>query len=125
MAHTASMGAFKVIKDDATGKDRAWNPNDPADKAREAEARPAPPLIPERYIDGEPAWTDKKNKVFSRITLTNGNVICAYTAKGDVKQGDPVDLIWIDEDIVYPEYINEYRARLSDRKGRLDRKSVV
>jgi hypothetical protein len=111
-------GAFRVITDETTGQERAWNPNDPHDAAREADARPAPPLIPERYVK-DIAWTDKKAKVFTRVELTNGTVICAYTSKGDVKQGDPVDLIWVDEDIVNPDDIDEYRARLSDRKGRL------
>lgn len=114
-------GAFDVIRDRHTGKMRAWNPNDPDDKARESEKEPAPALIPERYApDSAFAWKDKKAKVFTRWTHPGtGTVIRAFTAKGDVKQGDPVDLVWVDEDIVDPEDINEYRARLSKRKGRL------
>lgn len=111
-------GVFHVIRDSATGMLRAWNPNDPADIAREAERVPAPPLIPDRYIK-DIAWTDKKRKVFARVTLHNGTEIRAYTSKGEVKKGDPVDLIWIDEDIENPKDIDEFSARLSDRKGRM------
>lgn len=111
-------GLFSIIEDLETGKMRAYNPSDPADAARESEKKPAPPLIPARYI-ADTAWKDKKAKVFSRVELTNGNVVRAFTSKGDVKQGDPVDLVWIDEDIEDPNDINEYLARISDRKGRL------
>jgi len=114
-------GCFDVIRDKRTGQLRAWNPNDPDDKAREAEKEPSPPLIPARYATDDCfAWKDKKAKVFTRWTHpTNGTVIRAFTSLGDVKQGDPVDLIWIDEDIENPDDINEYRARLSKRKGRI------
>jgi hypothetical protein len=114
-------GAFKVIKDLSTGVMRAWNPDDPADLAREAEKQDAPSLIPERYATEDTfAWDNKKAKVFTHWTNpSNGTVIRAFTSLGDVKQGDPVDLIWIDEDIQNPDDINEFTTRLSDRKGRL------
>jgi len=113
-------GAFYVIKDEVTGKVRTWNPGNPADVAREADKVPAPPLIPPRLVpEGAFAWKNKAARIFTSVTLANGTIIHAYSSNADVKVGDPVDLIWIDEDIVYPAYVAEWQARLSDRKGRL------
>lgn len=80
----------------------------------------AAPFIPESEIvqDGI-AWKDKGEGYFKIVQLVNGNKIVAFTSSGSVKMGDPVDWIWIDEDIVYPKYISEWEARLSDRKGRM------
>src|SRR6187455_363086 len=44
-------GAFRIIQDRTTGEWRAWKPWELADKLREEETRPAPPLIPPRLID--------------------------------------------------------------------------
>jgi hypothetical protein len=79
----------------------------------------APAFIPESEWQGRPSYTKAAADVFDRVTLQNGTVICAYNSSGEVKMGDPVDLIWIDEDIIWPEYVSEWQARLSDRKGRL------
>jgi hypothetical protein len=113
-------GAFYCIKDEETGKLRAWNPSDPKDMAREADKVQAPPLIPPRLVpEGAFAWKNKAARIFTSVTLANGTIIHAYSSNADVKVGDPVDLIWVDEDIVYPAYVAEWQARLSDRKGRL------
>ena len=82
------------------------------------------PFIPEWEVEGESyetaiAWKNKKGNFFDQVTMKNGTIIHAFTSSGDVKMGDPVDLIWIDEDIEYPKYVGEWQARLSDRKGRL------
>lgn len=109
---------FRIIRDTQTGFWRSWNPLDPDDESRKDEVRYADPLIPPRMIDNF-AWEDKGRHVFSVCRLKNGVTIHAYTSKGTPKQGDPVDLIHIDEDIEYPHHVAEWQARLADRKGSL------
>jgi len=119
-------GAFKVIKDRKTKQWRAWNPLDPDDRSRESECRPSPPLIPNRYIDPKGwTWKSKGDRCFSKATIIDPTtkepiaIIYAFTSSGDVKAGDPVDEIWIDEMIKYTEHYPEWTARLIDRAGRL------
>jgi len=113
-------GVFKVLKDKKTKKMRAYRPWDPEDKKRESECKYSPPLIPERFIDPNGwSWKDKRGNIFSKCTLLNGTEIFAYTSNAKPKMGDPVDIILIDEDIAVPEYVPEWQARLSDRKGHL------
>lgn len=95
-------------------------------KAGEEQGLKCGPFIPLIDLAGNPgdeiasiSWKDKGEHHFSSCVLKNGTTIHAFTSTGDVKMGDPVDLIWIDEDIAYPKYVAEWQARLSDRKGRL------
>lgn len=111
-------GTFPIIQDKYTGRMRAYRPWDPEDAERADEKKDSPPLIPERLIKSW-AWENKAANVFKQVELTNGTIIKAYPSTGDVKMGDPVDLIWIDEDIRYSDYVGEWQARLSDRKGRI------
>src|SRR5262249_18740540 len=74
-------GAFKIIKDKKTGRWRAWTEKDP-----HKEAKPAPPLIPQRYI-AEIAWENKKESVPSVVTLKNGTVMCFFSSNGKPPQG--------------------------------------
>lgn len=111
-------GLFNVIDDLETGKPRVWNPNDPSDEARRKERRRSGPMIPPEMVK-EFAWKDKRKRVFSKCVLKNGTEIYAYPSGGDCPSGVPVDLIWIDEDIKYPEYVADWQGRLIDTKGRL------
>lgn len=113
-------GLFMVIRDEKTMKWRMFRPWEPADQLRSLEARPAQPLIPPRLIDPD-GWgfEDRANGVFAKCTLKNGTKVFAYPSTGEVKMGDPVDLLWIDEDIRYSGHVAEWQARLSDRKGRM------
>lgn len=110
-------GAFKVIKDLHTGLPRAFNPQDPADMEREAEAYRSDPLVPDRFIK-EFAWENKAQRVFNSVRFTNGNILHAFSSKGEEPQGDQIDLVWVDEDVANPELIRECQMRLIDRKGR-------
>lgn len=110
-------GLFKIIRDEATGMWRAYRPSQ--DSHRENEAYPSPPLIPPEMIAEEPGWGNKKERVFTVIRLTNGTEIRAFSSKAEAPQGDPVDYIWIDEDIDDESWVPELQARLSDKKGRL------
>lgn len=109
---------YKIIQDKDSGQWRAYDPSREDDRLREAECKASPPLIPESEIE-EITWENKGEKQFSTITLKNGTIICAFSSMGEVKAGDPVDEIWVDEAIKYPQHYPEWQARLSDRKGRL------
>ena len=113
-------GAFQIITDEKTGEWRAWRPWEEYDAAYEEKTKNAPPLIPSRMIRHDQwAWENKAERVFSVCRLVNGTEIHAFSSKAEPKQGDPVDLIHIDEDIEYSKHVSEWQARLSDRKGRL------
>jgi hypothetical protein len=109
-------GAFPILQDPVTGKIRAarnWQ-----EKAiGQEQGLIAPPFIPSEEIDVSynVAGTDYFNVIKHR---TNGSRIESYVSNGDVKMGDPVDWIWPDEDITYPAYVDEWLARLPDKKGR-------
>lgn len=113
-------GAFQIIRDQATGRWRAFDPSDPADLARIEEAKESPALIPSRMVDWKNcAWENKRERQFSVIKLHNGTEIRAFSSKAEPAQGDPVDLIHIDEDIFDERWVTEMQARLSDRAGRM------
>ena len=109
---------FRIIKDAATGEMRAWRPWEESDKARESETKPAPPFIPARFYDPKDiAWDGKNKQVFTIVRLKNGTSIEAFPSGGVPGQGEPVHLIWIDEDIQIPDQVDEWQARLSDARG--------
>lgn len=113
-------GAFRIIKDLKTEEWRVWRPWEKEDQDREDECKDAPPLIPKRLINPQGwAWENKSERVFTVCRLRNGTEIHAFSSKAEPKQGDPVDLIHIDEDIEYSKHVAEWQARLSDRKGKL------
>lgn len=123
-------GLFRIVLDKDTGFYRAWNPvTFPKDWNIPRHLRlPSPPLIPgfdaEHNIDpssdiADVAWYHASLHQFERVQLKNGTQIYAYANSSEVKQGDPVDEIWQDENMVYPEYYEEYVMRLLDNAGRL------
>ena len=111
-------GAFKVIKDDATNKWRSWKPWLKSDWAKRKKAKPAPALIPDRFIK-QFAWKKRAQHVFEICELHNGWTIYAMGSKGDPSQGFQADLVHIDEDLERSEWYDEMVARLSMRNGKL------
>lgn len=109
-------GAFKIIRDLDTGEWRAFDPS--RDKGREAERKPAPPLIPPRFITGM-TWILKSARYISRCDLVTGWQIHFFSSEGDPPQGFPADIVHIDEDLNNEEFVGEMQARLIDNKGRL------
>src|SRR5262249_56857076 len=94
-------GAFRIIKDKKTGRWRAWNEKDPR-----KDAKPAPPLIPPRYI-AEIAWENKKESVPSVVTLKNGTVMCFFSSNGKPPQGIPIHLPCLTEAIHHDHSFRE------------------
>jgi len=111
-------GSFEIIKDEETGHWRSWKPWNESDWERKEQTRPAPPLIPERFIK-KFAWKKRAQHVFEICELTNGWIIYAMGSKGDPAQGFQADLVHIDEDLEKPEWYDEMIARLSMRDGKL------
>lgn len=111
-----SPGAFKVIKDEVTGDWRAYNPF--LDSHREKEARPAPPLIPPRFIKSQ-SWLLKSANYLNSCELQNGWKVFFFSSEGDPPQGFQANVVLIDEDLGNTQWVPEMQARLADRKGRL------
>lgn len=111
-------GAFKIIRDALTQKWRAYRPWSKEDKARVKEAKPAPPLIPNRYIKSW-TWKSKGDNVPAKVVLTTGWEIDFFSSLGKPPRGSDLDLVWLDEEIVEGEWYPEMSARLLDRGGRM------
>lgn len=116
-------GAFRMIRDEETQAWRTYRPWDPLDKARKELSRPAPPLIPQRYIKPKGiAWHSKAKREPARIDLIGDWEINFFSAEGRLPRGAQIDLAWPDEEIPASsdgEWIPELLARLMDRSGRL------
>lgn len=108
---------FRVIQDKQTGQWKAWNRNE--DPEREEESVLSPPLIGEHLIvPGSWHMESAAGNIFNSVRLTNGAMICAYASTGDhAKQGDAVDGIWIDEDVVNAEFVKEWDDRRISTRG--------
>jgi len=111
-------GAFKIIKDLQTGEWRSYRPWEQSDIDRKDEAKPAPPLIPMRFVK-KFAWLKKSKNIFSQVEFTNGWVLHAGNSTGEVIQGIQADLVHFDEDIERAEWYDEMAARLLMRNGRI------
>lgn len=111
-------GAFKVIRDRETGLWRAFRPWLPEDMDREKQAKPAPPLIPERYIKSK-AWVKKAANIPEKFTLITGWEIDFWSSNSKPPRGSDLDAVWMDEEIQDPEWYAEMAARLLDRSGSL------
>jgi len=113
-------GLFQIVRDPKTKMWRAFNPIEfPEDHDIPQEDRkPSPPLIPPSEV-AEWAWEVKSERQFSMCRLRNGTEIYAFASSAPVKAGDPVDEIWIDEEIKFAAHYPEWQARLVDREGRL------
>jgi hypothetical protein len=110
-------GAFKIIKDKATGKWRAYDPV--LEPEREKEAKPAPPLIPPRMIKSM-SWLLKSAGYLNSCELVNGWTINCFSSEGDPPQGFKAHRVHIDEDLNNEQWVPEMQARLADVKGRFN-----
>jgi hypothetical protein len=109
-------GAFKIIRDGESGEWRAFDPVRDSERAKEA--KPAPPLVPPRFVS-EVSWVLKNAGYCQRVVLTTGWTIHFFSSEGEPPQGFPADLVHLDEDVSNPSWVGEMQARLSDRKGRM------
>jgi len=108
-------GAFKIIKDAETQEWRAFDPI--LDKDRLADARPAPPLIPPRFVK-KVSWLLKSAGYCQKITLTNGWEIHFFSSESEPVQGYQANIAHVDEDLEDERWIGELQARIVDRRGK-------
>jgi hypothetical protein len=109
--------AFRIIRDQKTGNWRTFRPWIEEDAQRKHESKPAPPLIPRRFVK-EIAWENKKASQPQIVILNNGWEINFYSSLGKPPQGSDIDLAWFDEEIEDPDWYPEMASRLVDRKGK-------
>lgn len=107
---------FKIIRDKTTKEWRAFRPYLAEDKAREHEARWAPPLIPPRMIK-ETSWESKKDHIPKMVRLTNGWEIHFFSGNARPPQGSSINGSLFDEEVPDKGWYEEIAARLVDRRG--------
>jgi len=122
-------GAFKIIRDEITGVWRVFKPwaFDPArpelggDAHRAKDSKPAPPLIPNRFIDGKISWVKSSANIFDKVEFVTGWTLYIANSSGDPNQcqGFQADLVHIDEDLATPGWYTELIGRLSISNGPL------
>jgi LAGLIDADG-like domain len=109
---------FRVVIDPITNELRAKRP----EGDEHLKSKPSPPLIPKRYIK-KFVWRELAKKVFESVVIQNPATgeeiaeIFAFSSKGEVKAGDPVDVVFVDERIPSTHdggYISELKGRLVD-----------
>lgn len=114
---------FRVIRDQKSGKWRAWNPDLPEDKDLFHVTRASPPLLrPSDVAGGEEgiSWENKKERQVSAFELAHdGTRVEFFASTGSKPQGDPAHLIWMDEKIEDESWYSELLVRLIDYRGRL------
>lgn len=116
-------GEFKIIRDKQTKKWRSYNPNEEPERSLEAEM--APPLIPDRFIhpsvkEGS-TFRIFKTKELKKLVVKNdlGQIwhLDFFTSEGDPPRGANIDGVYFSEEIENPEWYNEMRMRITDRRG--------
>ncbi len=105
-------GAFRMVRDSATGLWRAWRPTDTV------KGKAAPPLVPPRLIK-EITWISKKAMIPKKLIMKNGWECNFYSgqASSDSIQGMDVDIGMFDEEIKNSGWYSEMQGRLIDRNG--------
>jgi hypothetical protein len=80
------------------------------------------PAIPERFIQGGYLeglkYEDLGKRVVEEAHGTNGNTMFFFASTGEVKQGDDVHYMWVDEDIARPTHVGEWKNRFKVVRGR-------
>lgn len=115
-------GAFRILRDQQTGKWRVYRPwpaSEGGDLERFSESFKAPPLIPQRFLDGKISWEKRSERVFSLANSTTGWELHATNSAGDPgqAQGISVNLYAIDEDTATPGWHEEAVGRVADCGG--------
>lgn len=81
------------------------------------------PLIPPRFIK-RVVMRDVKKGVPLLVELHNGHTIWFFSSLAEPKVGDPVDDIYVDDEIEHARHVAEWFMRLNDRRGRFIWQSI-
>jgi len=114
-------GGFQIVRDLETMEWRVFRPwpaEKGGDRGRESETKPAPPLIPPRFIE-ELIWENRGDRVFSVCRMKTGWEIIALNSAGDPSQaqGFDVHLYHIDEDTASLGWYEEAVGRVAMTSG--------
>lgn len=110
--------AFDIIRDTETDEWRTFRPWDKADRERQHEKIPAPPLLPEWTWKGKPVWEDKGLGIPRLLELLNGTRIHFFTGNAKPPMGTAIDLAAFSEEIGSTIWYAEIMARLVQKRGR-------
>ena len=123
------QGELEMIPDADTGLYRLFEPWNPQDLARKDDVLPAPPMIPDDWLEGGErgvVWENKGKGVFSKIKFKplfdqkKGSEIMVLTAGANAQPlpGTQVDIIIFDEELFNAErFYWESVPRLVKRGG--------
>ncbi len=114
-AKLGRAGAFQMVKDPETNDWRAWRPGD---DEKGLKKKPAPPLLPPRFIE-DIVWESRKANIPKTVITKTGGEISFYSSKSDPFsiQGSAFHIIVFDEEIVHASWYPEAMARLVDFEG--------
>lgn len=107
-------GAFKIIRDEVTGRWRVARPWQEYDAAYREKWRDASPFLPDRLIKSI-SWESKKDEIPKMVKMINGWECNFASSKGAPQAGIKLDLGWIDEEIENHRWYSEMVSRVSDR----------
>ena len=115
----ASWGPFKMIRDPVTQKWRAFSFQNRYDKENIHLAKPAPPLIPPRFIpkDGV-GWLKKRQLIPRQVHFTTGWILNCFSSLSRVPKGFKCHWGLFDEEIEGEEWFPEMMRGLTDEGGR-------
>lgn len=106
-------GAFQMLPDEDDGLWRAVRPDpndplhlDPKDLVRRTEWRPAPPMLPESWVE-QLAYSKRAKDIPSQVVGVNGTKVLFHTSRGAARQGIQLDLAWIDEEVINERWVHE------------------
>lgn len=114
---------FRIIRDQRSGRWRAWDPTNPEDKDVFHLTRPAPPLIRSSDIENGYkgiSWENRKERQVSSCNFVHdGTRVEFFASTGARPQGTPAHAVWIDEKIDDDKLYDELLVRLIDMRGKL------
>lgn len=107
-------GAFRIVRDPET---KLWRPYLPEDDWKlESEVRPAPPLIPSRFLKGPISFGNVRDEEPKVARGKNGWELWFYSSRGEMPQGVAVDGVCFDEELEREAWYGEMMVRLVDKR---------
>lgn len=112
-------GQFDIIKDQDTGEWRSYDPR--SDASRSSEKRGAPAFIPSSAIEPDSwAWESRRLRQLRSVEfLKDKSRLIFYPSTAEVATGQPVNFIWIDENLDNTDHYAEWMMRITQFSGKI------